>query len=259
MNTHTLVFGTYNNWQMAYVVDGRNAIAGYFDSLDRPNLQGAIATAKFTTYKNVHQSIELPDGETGFIETRTPMNSGDMAVVRVSGYVLSPKAWPAKLLADQPPATSVQWHDAATSVIERAMANYDIQPANMRQDDDAAVDFMVRHNGREELKDNASLIIEQTQALTAIDLNTGSLQGVSNCIAVFGPAVARALQTYSAGGAIVVDAGFLGGSARQGLAEKIEKEMQADPLNPKLVSITKGGLLKTPRPRWAPSRMKIPL
>ena len=252
-----LIFGTHAGWQVALVTEGQNTIAALFDCIDKPNLQGAVATARITSVHGHFARVALPDDEEGYLEGKNLPPADSLVVVRVSTYVQAPKDWPVKIV-DAEPAASVQWHDAATSIIDHAAAQYSIPQTAMRQDDDAVADYLQRHRGREELRDGASIVVESTSALTTIDLNAGHLHGMANWIATFGTAVADAIRQYNIGGAIVVDAQFLGMGARKGLAQKIEKELQRDPLHPRMLGCTRMGLIELTRPRLGPSRLQVP-
>jgi Ribonuclease G/E len=251
-----LIFGTYQQWQIALVQDGHQTVAALFDSVDKPNLQGAIATGRVTSVHGHFARVALPDDEEGYLESKSLPSVGNMALVRITTYVQPPKDWPLKLV-DGDPAGSVQWHDAATSIMDHACTQYSIPATAMRQDDDAVVDYLQRHQGREELQGGASIVVESTSALTTIDLNAGHLRGMANWIAVFGVAVADAIRQYNIGGSIVIDAQFLGMGARKGLAEKIERELERDPLHPRVLGCTRMGLIEITRPRLGPSRLQV--
>ncbi|MGE3770602.1 MAG: ribonuclease E/G [Bdellovibrionales bacterium] len=255
--TLSLVFGTVDSWQAALVFDDRHFVAGFYDSLNRPNLQGAIATVQVNEVRGPQAFATLPDGEEGWLEKQKNIKGGDRLAVRVGAYVVPGKAWPLKVLDNGAPAGVVAWHDAAPSVAERAAKLYNIDTSMMSQDDDLIVDTLALHQGRENLKDGASLVIEQTVALTTIDINTGRLLGAANIIGECGGGIAETLRRYDLGGMIVIDAAFLAPSARRGLADKVSKQLADDPLQPKVISVTKMGLIEIIRPRMGPSLLEI--
>lgn len=243
-NKTQLVFGTHHNTQAVLVFRAGAVTDVFYQSNKNANLVGLVATAKITEVTGSRVFAALPNGAMGWLETKQKIKAGDIVRVRVSSYVQPPKAWPMKLADDLPTA-------AAPSLIERSTAFFPL--SLVREDYETVADWLATNNGNMDLAEGASLIVEQTAAITTIDLNSGRQKNVAQLIAVFGPAVADALRRYQLGGAIVVDAAFLAVAARKGLADKIKKHLATDPLKAKVIGVTKMGLIEIIRPRMGPS------
>lgn len=96
------------------------------------------------------------------------------------------------------------------------------------------------------LPSGGSLIIEATQALTAIDVNAGSSDPVTaNAESV--PAVARELRLRNIAGHIVID--IIPAKARGALPRLLTKGLSADPVPAQVAGFTPLGLLELTRRR----------
>lgn len=113
-----------------------------------------------------------------------------------------------------------------------------------------------------DLASGGSIIVEETAALTAIDVNSGNSEGASgrgpdlaqatNLEAVV--EVARQIRLRNLGGLIVVDLLSYGAKAKNKVREKkvlaaFKAALAADPRRPQLLGVSAGGLAEVIRPR----------
>lgn len=130
-------------------------------------------------------------------------------------------------------------------------------------DDDLETDFGDLANPRVSLDGGASLLIHPTPALTAIDVDSGSLAGSRdmatheslNQTAV--AAVARQIRLRNLAGAILVDFAGLSIRRRESLLAPLAAALAPDPLGAKLLGITRLGLMEIVRPRIHPPLHEI--
>lgn len=251
-----ILYGADGDVQVVLVRSNAIITDAFYAHARQPNLVGLIAPAKITevskTAAGTRIFAALPNGAPGWVEGSPRVKAGDIINARVSGYVTAGKGWPLK--------TSDKATKPAPSLLERAVALFPVSP--VREDNETIADWL--HSGTLAdrrctitLADGANLIVESTSALTTIDLNTGRQKNIAVLIAAFGPAIASAMRQLQLGGAIVIDAAFLAPAARKGLADKIKKHLADDPLKPKVIGISKGGLIELTRPRMGPSLLEF--
>jgi Ribonuclease G/E len=116
---------------------------------------------------------------------------------------------------------------------------------------------------RVELGDGASLMIQPTSALTAIDVDAGAAAGTRdlgahgqvNRLAVGG--VARQIRLRNLAGAILVDFAGLAVRQREALVAPMTEALLTDPLKPRLLGLTRLGLMEIVRPRIHPPLHEI--
>lgn len=110
------------------------------------------------------------------------------------------------------------------------------------------------------LKSGGSLIVEETQALTSIDVNAGSAAAAQNshrgqdlALSTNIEAVweaARQMRLRNLAGLIVIDLmPMRGEEARAQVVNSTKKALAHDPTGPQVLGTTKGGLLEITRPR----------
>ena len=113
------------------------------------------------------------------------------------------------------------------------------------------------------LEGGASLLIHPTPALTAIDVDSGSLAGSRDAAAhaalnqVATTAVARQIRLRNLAGAILLDFAGLPIRKREALVEPLEAALETDPLGAKLLGMTRLGLMEIVRPRIYPPLHEI--
>ena len=111
-------------------------------------------------------------------------------------------------------------------------------------------------NPRVALKSGGSIIIEETAAVTAIDVNAGGGRGQDVALATNLEAVkeaARHMRLRNLAGLIVIDIMSVRGEEARGRIVNVMKEALAfDPAGPHVLGTTKGGLLEVTRPRRRP-------
>jgi Ribonuclease G/E len=114
-----------------------------------------------------------------------------------------------------------------------------------------------------ELGGGAKLLIYPTPALTAIDVDAGSAAGSVDPAAHMrvneraAAEVARQIRLRNIGGAILVDFAGLGPRRRAALLTPLAKALEADPLEPKLLGLTRLGLVEIVRRRVHPALHEI--
>ncbi|MBU8538305.1 ribonuclease E/G [Falsiroseomonas tokyonensis] len=113
------------------------------------------------------------------------------------------------------------------------------------------------------LDGGASLIFHPTPALTAIDVDSGSLAASRDPVAherlnaVAIPAIARELRLRNLAGAILVDFAGLAVRRREMLVAPLAEALAQDPLSPRLLGMTRLGLMEIVRPRVHPPLHEI--
>jgi ribonuclease G len=119
-------------------------------------------------------------------------------------------------------------------------------------------DEMQRALGRKvELKSGGYLIIDQTEAMTTIDVNTGSFVGRRNLEETIfktnleaATTLARQLRVRNLGGIIIVDfIDMKDGEHRRQVHRTLEKAMQRDPARNKITGVSELGLVEMTRKR----------
>jgi Ribonuclease G/E len=107
------------------------------------------------------------------------------------------------------------------------------------------------------------LTIQPTAALVAIDVDAGSHAGgrdASELLRLNEAALAvatREIRLRNLGGAILLDVAGLSVKARAGLEPKLARALAEDPLHPRLLGLTRGGLFEIQRPRLHPPLHEI--
>lgn len=107
------------------------------------------------------------------------------------------------------------------------------------------------------------LLIHPTPALTAIDVDAGSQAGARDAqpvLAVNRLAVleaARQIRLRNIGGAILIDLAGLSPRQRVALEAPLAAALAADPLGPRLLGLTKLGLMEVVRPRIHPALHEV--
>jgi hypothetical protein len=108
------------------------------------------------------------------------------------------------------------------------------------------------------LDGGARLLIHPTPALTAIDVDAGSAAGLGGAGAVMAVneeaarEVARQIRLRDLAGAILVDFAGLAVKRREALVEPLARALRDDPLQPRLLGMTRLGLMEIVRPRIHP-------
>lgn len=110
---------------------------------------------------------------------------------------------------------------------------------------------------RIEMAGGASLVIEETEALTAVDVNMGGSGGqtrsdnaIRNTNHAAAREVARQIRLRNIGGLIVVDfISMKNRSHRKQLVESLRREMRDDPVRHDVLGMTPGGLVEITRQR----------
>ncbi|WP_439595898.1 ribonuclease E/G [Falsiroseomonas sp.] len=116
---------------------------------------------------------------------------------------------------------------------------------------------------RVEMEGGASMIIHPTPALTAIDVDSGGLAGSRDSIAherlnaVAVPVIAREIRLRNLAGAILVDFAGLAVRRRELLVAPLAEALADDPLSPRLLGMTRLGLMEIVRPRVHPPLHEI--
>jgi len=120
-------------------------------------------------------------------------------------------------------------------------------------------------NRRVELKSGGYLILDQTEAMTTIDVNTGSFVGRRNHAETIlktnleaAVALARQLRVRNLGGIIIVD--FIDMEAaehRQQVHRTLEKLMERDPARSQITGISELGLIEMTRKRTRESLQRM--
>ncbi len=108
-----------------------------------------------------------------------------------------------------------------------------------------------------ELKSGGYLIIDQTEAMTTIDVNTGSFVGRRNLEETIfktnleaATALARQLRLRNLGGIIIIDfIDMVDSEHRRQVHRALEKAMQRDPVRNKITSVSELGLVEMTRKR----------
>jgi Ribonuclease G/E len=109
-----------------------------------------------------------------------------------------------------------------------------------------------------DLRDGARLLIQPTSALVAIDVDAGPLAGGRdsaahkqvNAVAIL--EVARQIRLRNLAGAILVDFAGLAVRQRETLVAPMAMALRDDPLKPRLLGLTRLGLMEIVRPRIHP-------
>ncbi|HEY6130959.1 MAG TPA: ribonuclease G [Halioglobus sp.] len=129
------------------------------------------------------------------------------------------------------------------------------------------VEFEIRRalDRRVELKSGGYLIIDQTEAMTTIDVNTGSFVGKRNYAETIlktnleaAAALARQLRVRNLGGIIIVD--FIDMEDvdhRRQVHRSLEKAMQRDPARNQITGISELGLVEITRKRTRESLQRM--
>jgi len=124
-------------------------------------------------------------------------------------------------------------------------------------------DFDSLASPRVVLEGGASLLIHPTPALTAIDVDSGSLAGSRDATAhaslnqAATAAVARQIRLRNLAGAILVDFAGLPIRKREALVAPLAAALASDPLGAKLLGMTQLGLMEIVRPRIHPPLHEI--
>lgn len=118
---------------------------------------------------------------------------------------------------------------------------------------------------RVELENGAYLVIERTEALTVIDVNTGSFTGddsleqtvyYTNILAA--REIARQVRLRNIGGIVVVDfIDMSGANHRKALTEELEKALSADKAKCQVLPMSKFGLVEFTRKRVGTSPVSL--
>ncbi|NKE46785.1 ribonuclease [Roseomonas frigidaquae] len=130
-------------------------------------------------------------------------------------------------------------------------------------DPELEADFDNLANPRVALEGGASLLIYPTPALTAIDVDSGSIAGSRDAAAhallnqVAINAVARQIRLRNLAGAILVDFAGLPIRRRESLVAPLAAALETDPLDAKLLGMTRLGLMEIVRPRIHPPLHEI--
>ena len=265
----------------------------YVDREDSPDMTGAIVRARAIRVASGGQKawFDADLSQTIYVEGIKDLRAGDWRTLQVrttrgqgkgwsgksmKGYeaietkgliVPPPPVW-ARAMADVPPA------DKATLAFENH-EDWRLCEALLAQDQTAGR-FSLKNRGRDKLhpdlddvidtlrvahvplQGGGEIVIEQTEALVAIDVNAGE---ASNPTAVNLQAVreiARQIRLRNLSGMIIVDALKMPTRADTSkLINAFERAVEADPAGVRLFGMTKLGLVELTRTRRGPSLQEV--
>lgn len=254
------------------VWQGKTLLDLYVDRADAPDMTGAVVTGKIVRVSNGGKVAWIDAGlaEKIFLETKAPVKAGERLTVRIASTIDQGKAWIGALANDAedcPPPLPWQRaladHQAAKIVFaeredfalfeksgEEGKAELITrEPAHPELDEiiDALLDPVVSLSG------GASLVIEPTQALIAIDVNSGAAGQAASINLQAVREAARQIRLRNLSGIIVIDC--LKMKDRADISKVLNafaRVAESDPCKVHLFGMSKLGLLEATRLRRGP-------
>jgi len=255
----------------------------YIDKVDCSDMTGAIVRGKIIRINKGQEKAWIDAGinEKLYIEKVTGFKTGDNIVVRIQTTKEQGKAWPCKIVGTydvkgevgivKPPP--LMWQKALNDLPKLVKASFEFsdkkdleifekmnlknhkaiykkQSVNERLDDyiDALLNPVVK------LKQTGHLVIQQTEALVAIDINGGSSKNSTDLNMRAIHEVIRQIRLRNLSGIIIIDC--LNMSSRTDKAkikDVFNKASIGDRCKMKALGITKLGLLEVTRSRQGSS------
>ncbi len=259
------------------VWQGKTLVDLYLDRADAPDMTGAVVVGKVVRVTDGGRTAWIDAGlaEKIYLETKTPVKTGQSVTSRIVTTMGEGKAWVGALAEGSSAcAPPLPWQRALNDHKGSKIAfgaredfvlfekeNRDIQATlSLREPVHPDLDEMIDtlRTSVVPLGGGASLVIEPTQALVAIDVNSGSAgQAVSVNLQAVREA-ARQIRLRNLSGIIVIDC--LKMKERADISKVLnafERVAESDPCKVHLFGMSKLGLLEATRQRRGPSLCSI--
>ncbi|MGE4351822.1 MAG: ribonuclease E/G, partial [Bdellovibrionales bacterium] len=263
---------------------GRNLIDLYLDSIEHPDMSGAIVGGTVSRTMAGGQKAWVDAGlvEKIYLESKTPIKAGESVTHKIVTTLQEQKAWHGALVKKEASGQGVitppplPWQRALAALPKEESATLifgdEADVALFRQTPYATREKLtIRFSFKEPvhpdldeqldalvapvvpLGKGGSLVIEPTSALVAIDVNAGSATNMTavNLIAV--KEIARQIRLRNLSGILVVDCLKMAARADSSkVMNAMTRAVESDPVQTHVFGMSKLGLLELTRRRQGP-------
>ncbi|HBM90451.1 MAG TPA: hypothetical protein DD400_01020 [Rhodospirillaceae bacterium] len=261
----------------------------YFDKIEKPDLSGAILRARAVRVKSEGKAAWFDAGleEKIYLENIGALRAGDVRVLRVRATRGQGKA-SSGVLVDSfeneggvglivPPP--LPWQRALEDLKEEkgvcrfaALEDWQLGKKELATQERIKIEALAKEAVHPDLSDlleelsasrvflsgGGEIVIEQTEALVAIDVNAGEASNPTSVNLAAMHEVARQIRLRNLGGIIVIDALKMKARADKfKLLASFKRASAGDPAGVNVFGLTKLGLVELTRARRGPSFIEI--
>lgn len=262
----------------AAVWDGKQLRDLFVDSLERPDFSGTLVGGRVTRILSGQGAGWAEAGlpQKIYFENGQGLQAGDRVALRVQSTLTRGKGWIGHvekkddalkpgLIAPPPTVWEKALEAAGAKAAIRFNAREDYEAFLKSGAAKASLDKEPVHPDLDEriaalldpfvpLPGGGSLVIEPTEALTAIDVNAGEKGNPTSVNLSAAGEIARQIRLRQIGGLIVVDALKMSARAdRSKMLNALNRACASDPAGVRVFDMTKLGLVEMTRTRRGPS------
>ncbi len=242
----------------------------YVNRIESPDLSGAVVRGKVARVLKGGKAAWIDAGlsEKIYVESPQELRAGQTKTVRVLSTTKGGKAWPGKIVTDETPLAPPPWPwERAMEDIGKGasvLLRFEGKESDWPFRGEAAFSKEPVHPELEEIIESllekevslgggASLVIEETEALVAIDVNAGEKGSPSSVNFQAVAEAARQVRLRNLSGIVVIDALKMKDRAdRAKLLNVLTRSASEDHAGFEVFGLTKLGLIEAVRARRGP-------